>query len=71
MGSDNEYKDITFLGSEHHLFIKPEERIVFSLGEDEVIVLEKGYFYYRGERIDDINQVYERFVEWLNKARMM
>lgn len=34
----------------------------------EVIKITKDGFFYRGERIDDIYNVYDRFNEWLSSA---
>ncbi len=34
----------------------------------EVLKISKDGFYYRGERVDDINKIYERFSEWMNLA---
>ncbi len=51
----------------------PENSIIFSVNgalPEEYLRLEKGYFWYRGEKIEDIHQVYERFSEWLTKAEM-
>jgi len=44
-----------------------ESNIVFKLGtNEEVLKITKEGFYYKGERVDDIHNVYERFNEWLN-----
>ena len=43
-------------------------RITFTDGKEEVMILEKGFFFYRGEKIRDTNQAYERFCEWLKRA---
>ena len=40
----------------------------FSAGGEELIKLSKDGFFYRGERVDDIHEVYRRFSEWLNKS---
>lgn len=35
-------------------------------GSDEpLIVLSKGKFTYKGKEIDDVNEVYEKFSEWI------
>jgi hypothetical protein len=49
-----------------------ENALTFHLVEEnkptEVIKITKEGFYYRGERVDDIYDVYERFNEWLSTA---
>ena len=34
----------------------------------EVLKISKDGFYYKGERVDDVNKIYERFSEWMNLA---
>jgi len=41
--------------------------ITFHTGDFYELKLEKGYFWYRGERIEDINQAYEKFCDWINR----
>ena len=36
--------------------------------QEPIMKLSQGYFWYRGEKIEDIHQVYERFNEWLVSA---
>lgn len=36
----------------------------------EIIKITKDGFFYKGERIDDIYNVYERFNEWLSTAML-
>jgi hypothetical protein len=58
------------------LKLKPAELdksiLSFYLTEDgerkEIIRLAKDGFYYRGEKVDDAHNVYEKFNEWLTKA---
>jgi|WetSurSiteA1Bulk_404760.scaffolds.fasta_scaffold41170_1 hypothetical protein len=50
--------------------IPPKDKIVFYTDDVEVIRLENGYFYYRGEQIEDVHLVYDRFVDWINKTTM-
>jgi hypothetical protein len=58
------------------LNLKPAELdksiMAFHLTEDgehkEIIRLDKYGFYYRGEKVDDAHNVYERFNEWLTRA---
>jgi hypothetical protein len=49
-----------------------ENGLTFHLKENseltEVIKITKDGFFYRGERIDDIYNVYDRFNEWLSGA---
>jgi len=49
--------------------VKPNE-IKFCLenGKEEVLRITKGSFYYRGEKVEDVHNVYERFSEWLSMA---
>lgn len=42
--------------------------IALCLNEEKTIILNKEGFYYKGEKIDDIHNVYERFNDWLNDA---
>lgn len=48
-----------------------EKSISFYTGSEVVIRLEKGYFWYKGERIEDIHKVYDRFNEWLGLAEII
>lgn len=47
-------------------------KIVFTDGKlnstEEVLRLSKEGFFYRGEKVEDINNIYERFTEWMNIA---
>ena len=36
----------------------------------EIIRIAKDGFYYKGERVDDIHNVYERFNDWLKLAEV-
>jgi hypothetical protein len=49
-----------------------EHSLTFHLKENseltEVIKITKDGFYYRGERVDDVYNVYDRFNEWLSGA---
>lgn len=36
--------------------------------EEPILKLEKGYFWYRGEKIEDAKNAYERFTEWLTNV---
>lgn len=38
---------------------------------DEFIKLNKDGFFYKGEKVDDVHNVYERFNEWLTKANKL
>jgi hypothetical protein len=46
--------------------------LFFNIPEDgknvEVLKISKDGFYYKGERVEDINKIYERFSEWMNLA---
>jgi len=49
-----------------------ENSLTFHLVQDnepkEIIKITKEGFFYKGERIDDIYNVYEKFHEWLQTA---
>jgi hypothetical protein len=49
-----------------------ENSLTFHLKENseitEVIKITKDGFFYRGERVDDIYNVYDKFNEWLSSA---
>jgi hypothetical protein len=49
----------------------PENTIYFSLKNEvkPVMKISNGKFYWKDEEIDDIHNVYERFNEWLTKAK--
>ena len=36
---------------------------------DEIIKIDKEGFFYKGERVEDVYNIYERFNEWLTNAR--
>jgi len=44
--------------------------IYFSLADEPVPIMNitKGKFYWKGEEVDDVHDVYERFNEWLTRA---
>lgn len=41
----------------------------FSVGKEELLKLSPDGFFYKGERVDDIHDVYNRFNEWLTAAK--
>ena len=46
--------------------------IEFTLGEfpnEPVIIISSEGFYYKGQKIEDVHNVYNRFNEWLTEAR--
>lgn len=47
----------------------PKRTVLFtSEGEpEEILKLEEGWFWYHGEKIEDVNKAYERFCNWLTK----
>lgn len=54
-------------------FTTPSQNtLTFHLTEDgefvEVLKINKDGFFYRGEKVEDVHQVYERFNEWLTKS---
>ena len=52
--------------------ITPPASLTFHAEQDgeviEIIKLTKGTFYFKGEAVEDKNQVYERFSEWMAMA---
>jgi hypothetical protein len=42
--------------------------IFFANDKEEVLRISKDGFYYKGERVDDIHNIYERFNDWLKLA---
>jgi hypothetical protein len=50
----------------------PDSSIIFfgkyPNDKEEVLRISKDGFYYKGERVDDIHNIYERFNEWLKLA---
>lgn len=46
----------------------PAAGFTFFIDKEPVIKIEKGAFWYKGEKVKDANQVYERFSEWLATA---
>ena len=57
------------IGSEH-----PSSPISFYSDEEgknkEIMKLEKGSFFWKGEEVKDVNKIYERFSEWMNKSEL-
>ena len=45
-----------------------QENSIANIPSIEIIKISKDGFYYKGERVDDIHNVYERFNEWLKLA---
>jgi hypothetical protein len=44
--------------------------ISFSIEEQEFIKISPDGFFYKGEKIDDVHNVYERFNEWLKQSEI-
>ena len=55
-----------------NILVDNPKSVYFRLADDGEIVLKisKEGFYYRGELVEDIHNVYERFTEWLTKAEL-
>ena len=55
-----------------NILVDNPNSVYFRLADDGEIVLKisKEGFYYRGELVEDIHNVYERFTEWLTKAEL-
>ena len=53
--------------------IPPPASLTFHADQDgeaiEMIKLTKGTFYFKGEPVEDKNEVYERFCEWMSMAK--
>ena len=47
-------------------FVEPENNVKFFTGKGELMILmnEEGFFF-KGEKVEDAHNVYERFNEWL------
>jgi hypothetical protein len=45
-----------------------DRTITFCLDGEILLTISKEGFYYKGERVDDIHNVYQRFNDWLTKA---
>lgn len=37
---------------------------------EEIIKISKEWFFYKWEKVEDINKIYERFTEWMTKAEI-
>ena len=55
-----------------NILVDNPRSVYFRLADDGEIVLKisKEGFYYRGELVEDVHNVYERFTEWLTKAEL-
>jgi hypothetical protein len=57
---------------ENAKLIPPPASLTFHAEQDgeniEIIRLTKGTFYFKGEPVEDKNEVYERFSEWMTIA---
>lgn len=47
------------------------EKILENIPTDEIIKINNHGFFYKGEQVDDVHNVYERFNEWLTIARKL
>jgi len=61
------------VNEEYEIRIRPEDPgdIIFCIDHspEEFIKLSKGKFFFKGQEIEDIHQVYERFSEWLKNLK--
>jgi len=57
---------------ENETNVPERENIAFLHQHDseEILKITKDGFYYKGERVDDIHNVYERFNEWMRLAEI-
>jgi hypothetical protein len=55
-----------------NILVDNPNSVYFRLADDGEIVLKisKEGFYYKGELVEDVHNVYERFTEWLTKAEL-
>lgn len=44
--------------------------IRFNFGDQTILRLSKDGFYYKGERINDVDEVYKKFSEWLKSVTL-
>jgi hypothetical protein len=65
----NQTQDLLTCSNNETKFEIPKRTVFFNTdGEPtETLKLEEGWFWYRGEKIEDVNNVYERFCNWLSK----
>ena len=49
---------------------KKSNELTFFLDGEEVITINKEGFYYKGELVDDAENVYKRFNDWLKVAEI-
>lgn len=40
----------------------------FSVHNKEIMRLEKGKFFWKGQEVKDVNKIYERFSKWMDMA---
>jgi len=69
-GDINNLRRIALKQCDIHEIELPEPNNVIFFGKypddtEEIIRISKDGFYYKGERVDDIHNVYERFNDWL------
>jgi len=47
----------------------PESSFEFWAGEDKPVMrLSEGKFWWKGEEVKDVNNIYKRFCQWMDKA---
>jgi hypothetical protein len=51
-------------------FKTPPNTIYFKIADEEVLKFTNEGFYYKGEKIEDIHNIYERFNDWLKLAEI-
>ncbi len=59
-----------YFGKDNYLGIgNPDPAIIFhGEGGEEIIKIQKGKFFWKGQEVEDVHQVYERFNDWLKIA---
>lgn len=50
-------------------YVAPENTLE-NIPQEEIIKLSHEGFFFKGEKVDDIHNVYERFNDWLSKAEL-
>jgi len=61
------------MNNDNNIKIENEGSLIFhsTSDKDAPLVLKKDGFYYMGERIDDVQDAYKRFNEWLDQTKII
>lgn len=50
------------------IFNNPKKQLFFRIGQETLIKVIPGKFYWKGEEVKDTEEIYKRFNEWLKLA---